>query len=299
MFTNFAHGISGGTVRRLRAIGQPENFFAGLPDPLVPLPRNVLLFCKRTFDRLPKQTSHHRHMLVINVQTAATMLLDNLLIRLVPGQALLVFPFQFHQYTAPESPARTWLYVTFEMPECEALAVLRYMPLNMPPDLWDLVMRMVKDYHQGEPRHEAAPGSIACLLGYILVQMVKRQGELMPAIGVPSPDAPTGHRVVQQACRHMSAHLGEPVRLNEVARHVGVSEGYLRNCFREAIGIGPATYLRRMRICKSCALLHNSESNVTEIADTCGFPSLYVFSRAFKHEMGMSPSSFRKQAISS
>ena len=295
MFSNSSHRLSGVDLQKVRAIGQPDNFFAGLPEPSVPVPRNVLLFCKQTFDHLPKPVSHHRHMLIFNFQTAATLLLDKLLIRLEPNHVLLVFPFQLHRFAGSDAERCTWLYVTFEMPDSETLAGLRNTPFLLPGDLRPFVLRTVEEYGHARKPQESSSNSIPYLISFVLAQMAARQQEMASMTPLVPPSFPAGHHLVQKACRYMAAHLPETIKFSRVADELSVSEGYLRNCFREAIGMGPAAYLRRMRLCHACALLKTSESNITEIAGACGLPSLYVFSRAFKHEMGTSPSNFRRQ----
>ena len=64
--------------------------------------------------------------------------------------------------------------------------------------------------------------------------------------------------------------------------------------FKEKYGISPSEYVAELRISKAKELLLNEDINISEIAQECGFSSLYSFSRAFKENVGISPIKFRK-----
>ena len=51
----------------------------------------------------------------------------------------------------------------------------------------------------------------------------------------------------------------------------------------------------RERIARACARLSAIYVSVSQIAEECGFESLYSFSRTFKKEQGSSPLAYRKE----
>lgn len=53
------------------------------------------------------------------------------------------------------------------------------------------------------------------------------------------------HRLyVQAAIDYIAERLGEPVRLEDLARHIGLSPAYLQRVFRAQVGESPAVYAR-------------------------------------------------------
>ena len=80
----------------------------------------------------------------------------------------------------------------------------------------------------------------------------------------------------------------------EMARSLGISPSHLRARFRASCGVSLGRHLRRLRLEKACGLLRLSQNRVTEIADLCGFSSIYSFSRAFRSAYGVSPMAYRQ-----
>jgi AraC-like DNA-binding protein len=57
-------------------------------------------------------------------------------------------------------------------------------------------------------------------------------------------------------------------------------------------------HVRALRLERASGLLRMSPARVTEIAEQCGYPSVYSFSRAFRTAYGCSPRAYRKDAVS-
>lgn len=276
---------------RARAIGEPEHFFVGLPDVMLPQPRNILMFCKQTLRADAKSAAHHRHMLIFNLENATDLLLDNHQLSLKPGQALLVFPFQTHRYLSQPGNKLTWLFITFELPETELLNSLRNVIIDVPQELRPFLDAMVMEY---ELCHKtASPSDEATALLSLLLLRLLRQGRRAAAAQWEPHPALSTHRLVQRACRLIGRRLALPLSVSSIAKDLSVSEGYLRGCFRKVTGLRVTEYIRRTRVFAACALLSRTESNITEIADQCGFSSIYAFSRAFTREVGMAPTNYR------
>ncbi|WP_415909153.1 AraC family ligand binding domain-containing protein [Oleiharenicola sp. Vm1] len=135
------------------------------PAPL-PLPANIVCFQRQRADELNKprrgRALHHRFVLICALRTAVTVCVDDRNLRLSPGEALLVFPFQFHHYTQPQRPEISWLFVTFELNDAEPLAALRYRPFALTPALRTLVAELVEGYET--ERTEELPVLLLALL---------------------------------------------------------------------------------------------------------------------------------------
>jgi len=59
-------------------------------------------------------------------------------------------------------------------------------------------------------------------------------------------------------------------------------------------GLSPVHYIRSLRIKKAKDLLKDLKRSITDVAISCGFNSSSYFSKAFKKEIGKSPSQYRK-----
>jgi LacI family transcriptional regulator len=88
-----------------------------------------------------------------------------------------------------------------------------------------------------------------------------------------------------------SAHL--PLRVSDVLRAVPVSRRVLERRFQAVLQRGLAAEIRRLHVDKAKQLLANSELPMQTIAERCGFSSQYQFSRAFRREVGRTPTAYR------
>lgn len=98
------------------------------------------------------------------------------------------------------------------------------------------------------------------------------------------------------AAAYVNEHLNDPELSNgELARVSGFSEVYLRRLFREYRGTTPKQYILDLRLKKARELLADSGLSVNEVAEQCGFSSVYHFSRAFRNAVGIPPSEYGKK----
>lgn len=79
----------------------------------------------------------------------------------------------------------------------------------------------------------------------------------------------------------------------DIAKHFFISETHLRRVFVKEFGIPPMKYLSDLRIEKAKNLLLTSDMSVYEIAEICGFGSVYYFSSVFKKKTGLSCLAYR------
>ena len=91
----------------------------------------------------------------------------------------------------------------------------------------------------------------------------------------------------------MAQRSGAPPSIKELARTLGISPSHLRARFRASCGVSIGRHLRRLRLEQACGHLRLGPQRVSEIAELCGFSSIYSFSRAFRVTYGVSPLAFR------
>ncbi|WP_202887197.1 helix-turn-helix domain-containing protein [Cohnella zeiphila] len=102
-----------------------------------------------------------------------------------------------------------------------------------------------------------------------------------------------GWAMIEKAIHYINKRYGDP-RLNnrEIGEHVGVSANYLSFVFKDQLRITLHKYVTHVRIEQAKLRMVEGGKSLTEIADETGFTSIHVFSRAFKSELGLSPSQF-------
>jgi AraC-like DNA-binding protein len=88
----------------------------------------------------------------------------------------------------------------------------------------------------------------------------------------------------------------QPLDVEALARGVNMSAGHLSRQFRLAYGEAPYVYLMTRRIERAMALLRRGDVSVTEVCFEVGCSSLGTFSTRFTELVGMSPSTYRREA---
>ena len=83
--------------------------------------------------------------------------------------------------------------------------------------------------------------------------------------------------------------------LDEISNYCNVSRSHLTKLFRANLHMSLQEYLIQFRINKSLDLLASTNLPVYQIAYHVGYENELNFLRAFKKQMGISPSTWRKQ----
>jgi transcriptional regulator GlxA family with amidase domain len=94
----------------------------------------------------------------------------------------------------------------------------------------------------------------------------------------------------------MDREYAEPLNVEALARDAGMSAGHLSRRFRLAYGESPYSYLMTRRIERAMALLRRADLSVTEVCFAVGCSSLGTFSTRFTELVGVSPSTYRREA---
>ncbi len=98
---------------------------------------------------------------------------------------------------------------------------------------------------------------------------------------------------VNLAIDHVVGHLGDPLRLADVARAARLSPFHFHRVFQVLVGETIAEFVKRLRLERALVMMaHAPRSSLTTIALTCGFASSSDFSRCFKQRYGRAPSTF-------
>ena len=103
----------------------------------------------------------------------------------------------------------------------------------------------------------------------------------------------TREHILSPVPDYLETHFADPgISNSAIAQHLGISEVYFRKLFLAKYGMAPKQYILNFRIQKAKHLLTSTHLTVTEIAETCGFSSLYHFCRIFKEKTGMTPTQY-------
>lgn len=95
---------------------------------------------------------------------------------------------------------------------------------------------------------------------------------------------------------YIQEHYTEKITLHMLAEEFHLSEKYISWYFKEHFSISFTQYVAHLRMTRAKDILLTSEQSVTEVALSCGYPSVNLFIRSFKDMYGITPLQYRKQS---
>ncbi len=102
-----------------------------------------------------------------------------------------------------------------------------------------------------------------------------------------------GTATLRKLTDYIEAHLGEPIRLQDLADVAGVSSYQLVRRFKESKGQPPHQFVLRRRIERAREMLRHPDKTILEVALSCGFSSQSHFSNVFRLLTGTTPRKYR------
>ena len=99
--------------------------------------------------------------------------------------------------------------------------------------------------------------------------------------------------ILASVIKYLSESFTDPTISNEsLAARANISEVYMRRLFFKEMGTTPKQYVLELRLRLAKQLLLERSLSVTDIAEKCGFSSVYHFCRVFKLATGQTPTEF-------
>jgi transcriptional regulator GlxA family with amidase domain len=182
--------------------------------------------------------------------------------------------------------------ISFEVfPGVDLLGFLD-LPMLLPERFGDRVGQILEGLAElgaevEEPFRRVARRQELCyrLLGTVLELAPLREEAAQRLTGLPR---------LRPVLEHLDQHFTEPLRVADLARLAGLSEGQFHRSFKALTDTSPFEYVKRLRLRLAASLLRSTELTVAEIGTQAGWPDPFHFSKMFKSAYAQSPSSYRQ-----
>lgn len=102
-----------------------------------------------------------------------------------------------------------------------------------------------------------------------------------------------GQDIVNTSIAYMKDHLEDKLTLADIAGAVNYSPTYFGALFKERTSFSPIEYYNQLKVQRACSLLQFTDLKIKEIAFKLGYYDAFHFSKAFAHEMEISPREYR------
>lgn len=109
----------------------------------------------------------------------------------------------------------------------------------------------------------------------------------------------TGEEYITMCKNYVQVNYYRRLTVDELCRYVGLEHSYLYRLFKNKEGISPYDYIIQYKLEKAKKLLLSKEYSIGEIASFVGYEDKLAFSKLFSRKYGISPSQYRKNAVSS
>ena len=149
----------------------------------------------------------------------------------------------------------------------------------------DLSLHLIRKYASVETALAVARGFLIDPGSRTQLQYVKRSLE----------EFESGGDTVSQAKAFMHKRLADPLSLDGISAHCGVTSRTLLRHFARASAGTPAQYHKETRIAHARTLLESSQIPIKTVAADSGYRDLPAFIRAFRGIIGISPGEYRKR----
>jgi len=275
-------------------------------------------FGRATLNRLKRPLVSHAHReghIIITLRgTGCHIESQGARLPLVRGQAVLIDPWQPHQFEpCPDKAAEfLTLYIEPDWFSTVAETALVFgrsrvdLSARMESTADDLAALLQCDAEQDELNEDlskAREEAVAQLAGALHAtshsalteRQDERSGDGYDTVASPRSIGDfrirRALRLLRQAAEEDSA---QAMDLDAVARAAGLSRPHFFKLFNECVGMTPGTYLNALKMERSYRRLATSADSVTAIGLDLGFASQASFTRFFTANCGIPPTRYRQ-----
>ena len=102
-----------------------------------------------------------------------------------------------------------------------------------------------------------------------------------------------GRRRFLPVLTYIDTHLNDPIRIEDLAKLLGLNKEYFSRFFRRYFQLPPKQYILQKRIQSAQKMLCHTDVQIQEVGARCGFSDPYHFSKSFKNIAGIPPKEYR------
>ncbi len=129
---------------------------------------------------------------------------------------------------------------------------------------------------------------------YVMLEMYMR----VLNCHLPEKSAPrlqSNTEVYLEFCtKYVKNNLNRKLKVSDLTSLCGVTQSYLYKIFKEKYGTSVKDYITTAKMSQAKHLLRGTQMTITEVAAAVGFDDILSFSKAFKLNEKVSPSSYRE-----
>ncbi len=208
------------------------------------------------------------------------------------GDIFLLYPGEWHTYH-PTSRGWKCYWIGFKGHNMDDRVQAGFLSRTKPIYNVGYNSEIVRTYNRAidiserEPVHyqQILAGTVNYLIG--LMYSLERSETLM--------ENSADYDLVNRGRLMIRENLENTMKIQEIAKRLGVSYSKFRRIFKEYTDISPSYYQMDLKLQRAKDLLATTDINIKDIAYQLDFSSPDYFSTKFKHKTGLKPSEFRDE----
>src|SRR5688572_20764808 len=102
-------------------------------------------------------------------------------------------------------------------------------------------------------------------------------------------------RRVRSVLETLRSDWNRDLRIDDLARTVGLGISRLEELFREELQISVRTFLHNLRLEKAAELIATTSERISQVVYSVGFRDVSNFNHAFKKRYGLAPKEYRER----
>lgn len=103
-------------------------------------------------------------------------------------------------------------------------------------------------------------------------------------------------RIIDETIAYVEEHISSgSLNVEQIASRIHLSTNYLRNIFKEHMGVSLSKYITDKKIQYACRVLAETDDSIQSICERLDFTSANYFYTYFKKNTGMTPSQYRER----
>lgn len=246
-------------------------------------------------DEKVNQHWHQYYQLVYIRRGTGSVIADGVFYPVSEGDAILIRVNEPHSFACTREKLETY-ELKFAVLN-EELDFLKDGPRYFCRDTDGCIKRTLKQIEQESDAMDALSTDVIALeLCKLLLLMRRGLDTARKAAAVPAADADDkADALLQKVDAYISQHLYRNFTIRDLSNHLFMEYSYLSRLFSAKYGIRLKQYITRKRLQIAKEMITGSNLTMTEIAEKCGFETLYRLERIFKKEEGISPSEYRSR----
>lgn len=201
----------------------------------------------------------------------------------------VIFPNQIHSYTSTHGDNRT-MTIICDLNLCGSFlnSLTKYgpaIPFIRACDLHKDVSYSMESLLT-ESQSEQSTAVYQAFVQIILAR-------IFPKLTLIKNTYTDSYNLTYEIAQYISESFAEPLSLDILANHLGVSKYHLSHVFSDKMGTNFNDYLNSFRLNYAAHLIRTTDQSMVAVSNESGFDSQRTFNRAFKNKYGVSPLRFR------